>query len=422
MARVALTPQVSGAIDVAPEYRLEEIEVEAGLAGARAGRSATCAAMRSSSACATPTDRSCPSRPATPGCEVGRRDPGAGPAAHPRAPRGHARPAPERRDAVTEPLAALRDALDGAVADVAADAGPPASAPALERPRQADHGDYATNAAMLLAPALGAPPREIAERLADALAARLGPALERVEVAGPGFLNLFARRRLVRRRARGRAGRRRRLGRRRRRARAVGQRRVRQREPDRARCTSAAPATPPTATRSRGCSAFVGHGVAPRVLRQRLRHPGRAASASRSARARAARSRPDDGYEGEYVAELAARDRGRRRPAGRRARAARRRADGRAGRAQPRALPRRSSTTGSASARCTRASRARSSTRSTSSTSRGARSATTARCGCARPTSATTRTACSSAPAASTPTSPPTSPTTRTSASAASTG
>ncbi len=91
---------------------------------------------------------------------------------------------------MTEPLAALREALDGAVADVAGDAGPPATAPALERPRQADHGDYATNAAMLLTKSLGRPPREIAHLLAEALAARLGPALEAADVAGPGFLNL----------------------------------------------------------------------------------------------------------------------------------------------------------------------------------------------------------------------------------------
>jgi arginyl-tRNA synthetase len=44
---------------------------------------------------------------------------------------------------------------------------------------------------MLLAPALGAPPREIAERLAGALSGRLGTRAERVEVAGPGFLNVF---------------------------------------------------------------------------------------------------------------------------------------------------------------------------------------------------------------------------------------
>jgi arginyl-tRNA synthetase len=61
----------------------------------------------------------------------------------------------------------------------------------LERPRREQFGDYSTNAALLLAPALGAPPRELAERLGAALAARLGGALERFEVAGPGFLNLF---------------------------------------------------------------------------------------------------------------------------------------------------------------------------------------------------------------------------------------
>ena len=44
---------------------------------------------------------------------------------------------------------------------------------------------------MLLAPALGAPPRQIAERLADELSGRLGARVERVEVAGPGFLNVF---------------------------------------------------------------------------------------------------------------------------------------------------------------------------------------------------------------------------------------
>ena len=44
---------------------------------------------------------------------------------------------------------------------------------------------------MLLAPALGAPPREIAERLGERLTERLGEAVDRVEVAGPGFLNVF---------------------------------------------------------------------------------------------------------------------------------------------------------------------------------------------------------------------------------------
>ena len=61
----------------------------------------------------------------------------------------------------------------------------------LERPPKADFGDYATNAALLLAPALGIPPREVAERLGVELGQRLGERLRRFEVAGPGFLNLF---------------------------------------------------------------------------------------------------------------------------------------------------------------------------------------------------------------------------------------
>src|SRR5438128_913198 len=61
----------------------------------------------------------------------------------------------------------------------------------LEAPPRADFGDYSTNAALLLAPALGAPPREVAQRLGQMLERRLGSELERFEVAGPGFVNLF---------------------------------------------------------------------------------------------------------------------------------------------------------------------------------------------------------------------------------------
>jgi arginyl-tRNA synthetase len=61
----------------------------------------------------------------------------------------------------------------------------------LERPPRAEFGDYSTNAALLLAPRLGASPREVAERLGGELRQRLGARLARFEVAGPGFLNLF---------------------------------------------------------------------------------------------------------------------------------------------------------------------------------------------------------------------------------------
>ena len=86
----------------------------------------------------------------------------------------------------------VRD-LHSAVAEAAAElrGGEPIELPELARPPKPELGDYSSNAAMLLAPGLGQPPREIAERLGDALASELGPALDRVEVAGPGFLNLF---------------------------------------------------------------------------------------------------------------------------------------------------------------------------------------------------------------------------------------
>jgi arginyl-tRNA synthetase len=61
----------------------------------------------------------------------------------------------------------------------------------LERPPKAEFGDYATNVALLLAPSLGIPPRDVAERLGAELQRRLGHRVERFEVAGPGFLNLF---------------------------------------------------------------------------------------------------------------------------------------------------------------------------------------------------------------------------------------
>jgi arginyl-tRNA synthetase len=91
-------------------------------------------------------------------------------------------------DTTTDPLASLREEVQGAAAtlDGAAD-----GQPTLERPPKPELGDYSTNAAMLLAPALGSPPREIAERLREELAGRLGARAERIEVAGPGFLNVF---------------------------------------------------------------------------------------------------------------------------------------------------------------------------------------------------------------------------------------
>ncbi len=70
----------------------------------------------------------------------------------------------------------------------------------LERPSDAAHGDYATNVALQLAAGRRRPPREIAAELV-ARALEL-PAVERAEVAGPGFVNLWVGARVVRRGAR----------------------------------------------------------------------------------------------------------------------------------------------------------------------------------------------------------------------------
>jgi arginyl-tRNA synthetase len=62
----------------------------------------------------------------------------------------------------------------------------------LERPKQAQHGDYACNVALQLAKSLRAKPRDIAQTLIAALPA--SPYLEKAEIAGAGFINLFVKR------------------------------------------------------------------------------------------------------------------------------------------------------------------------------------------------------------------------------------
>ena len=59
----------------------------------------------------------------------------------------------------------------------------------VERTRDKNHGDFACNIAMVLAKPAGHKPRELAEAIVDALPE--DPAIERVEIAGPGFINFF---------------------------------------------------------------------------------------------------------------------------------------------------------------------------------------------------------------------------------------
>ena len=86
-----------------------------------------------------------------------------------------------------DPVSELRGTLHAAIAAL----GAASAEPTLERPPKAELGDYSTNAAMLLASGLGEAPRAMAERLGAEVEVALGSRAERVEVAGPGFLNLF---------------------------------------------------------------------------------------------------------------------------------------------------------------------------------------------------------------------------------------
>ncbi|HEY7437966.1 MAG TPA: arginine--tRNA ligase [Acidimicrobiia bacterium] len=81
--------------------------------------------------------------------------------------------------------AALRDAIS------AAGLSEPARPIEVVPTKSREHGDFQSNVAMVLASGAGAPPREVAQRIADQLERASVPYLTRVEVAGPGFLNLF---------------------------------------------------------------------------------------------------------------------------------------------------------------------------------------------------------------------------------------
>jgi arginyl-tRNA synthetase len=87
------------------------------------------------------------------------------------------------RDTLTT---ALRDALAGAGVDAPDEIH-------LERPGRREHGDWSSNVAMATAKAAGRPPRELASDLVERLTAAPPDHVERVELAGPGFVNFHLR-------------------------------------------------------------------------------------------------------------------------------------------------------------------------------------------------------------------------------------
>src|SRR5229473_6939783 len=92
------------------------------------------------------------------------------------------------RNIFNEVLDRVRAVNDRLIAEGSLPAGIDQSRIVVEPPRDAGHGDMATNAAMVLAKDAGKKPRELAEAIAKLLAA--DELVQKVDVAGPGFINL----------------------------------------------------------------------------------------------------------------------------------------------------------------------------------------------------------------------------------------
>jgi arginyl-tRNA synthetase len=84
---------------------------------------------------------------------------------------------------------AIKSALHSLAGEANLDASQLPESVLVERPKNRDHGDWATNVAMQLASKFQIQPRKFAELLVQHLAAV--PGIEKVDIAGPGFINLF---------------------------------------------------------------------------------------------------------------------------------------------------------------------------------------------------------------------------------------
>ena len=88
--------------------------------------------------------------------------------------------------------AQIESLLNAAIAGLQAEGGLPqdlAVSAEVDRTRSKEHGDFASNVALVLAKAAGAKPRDVAQKIVAALPASL--LVIKVEIAGPGFINFF---------------------------------------------------------------------------------------------------------------------------------------------------------------------------------------------------------------------------------------
>jgi len=84
----------------------------------------------------------------------------------------------------------MEDVIRTAIQDALEAMGSPGAVFAVEHPENLEFGDYACNVALVAGKALGKNPRELAQELASALEGQI-EYVDRIEVAGPGFLNFY---------------------------------------------------------------------------------------------------------------------------------------------------------------------------------------------------------------------------------------
>ncbi len=90
----------------------------------------------------------------------------------------------------------IRQQIEKAVAGALAAIGAEGISFTVERPGEMTHGDYATNAALATGKVLKKNPKEVAESLKKELEGKIS-SVEKIEVAGAGFINFFLSREAV---------------------------------------------------------------------------------------------------------------------------------------------------------------------------------------------------------------------------------
>jgi arginyl-tRNA synthetase len=85
----------------------------------------------------------------------------------------------------------MKDQIKNSIENVLIKIGAPSIDFDVEHPADLSHGDYATNAPLVYAKQLGMNPKELAQKIIDHLKAEPMSDVEKIEIAGPGFINFY---------------------------------------------------------------------------------------------------------------------------------------------------------------------------------------------------------------------------------------